>query len=154
VFFKEVAAGLIAGVIGVPVAWQMLKTGHMLPLIVGVGFVTVGCALPLFLIPETRARAIIPDPTLETDDEGGLLDVEPHHISTRKRISNFIENAKETSFVFKSPMLFAISLTFLLQTLPGRSGAFLVQLASTRFNWTLGEVSWLNSLPTTLLTHH
>jgi len=136
------ASGLIATIIGIPLAWQLMKSDPFVPMVIGLGFLSLGFALPLFL-PETLQRSKISDPTLDPHHENDLPQDQAsiRNISTRQRISNFFENAKETHFLFKSPMLLALTITFLLQSFNGYSLLFVHQLASQRFNWTLGDVN-------------
>ena len=100
-----------------------------------VAFVSINIPLT-FLIPETLIRSKILDPTIASS-EGSQDIVHPSASSLKHRITAFLTNAKETHFVFKSPMLLALSITFLFQSLSGRSSEMLYQLASERFHWSV-----------------
>jgi hypothetical protein len=142
VFFQGTAAALIATVVAIPLSWQLLKKSMFVPLSVSLGFVLLGTLIVL-LVPETLNRSQIPDPAedlsssdVDSGDEGGLLN------SSRKKtmISIIVRKVEDSRFIFASPMLCALAVTFLVQSLHGASISLLFQFASERFHWSLANV--------------
>jgi len=145
VFFQIAAAGLIATLAGVPLAFGLMKYNVWLPMLVGLGIILLGLFAICFL-PETLDRHKSHDPSSSSDQHGegeSLLRTEPEEeeatISfSRKSLSLFLERIEESRFVFKSPLLCVLAFTFLSSRL--NLVQLLFQLASKRFHWSLGEV--------------
>lgn len=99
--------------------------------------------LIVLLLPETLDRSQVPDPAEDMSgsdvdsgtDEGGL--------KKRTVISVVIRKVEESRFIFASPMLIALAVTFLVQSMHGSSIQLLFQFASERFHWSLADVSLL-----------
>lgn len=146
VFFQFMAACLISTVIGVPFAWRLMKINAWIPMILGIGFIFMGTLLCFFL-PETLERSTVPEPTPDSGSEEDIHEVQQptflHRYSRKKKISKMFEKMKASHFIFKSPMLLGLSITFLLQSLGGQMTSFMFQLASERFHWPLGDASFL-----------
>ena len=142
VFFQGTAATLIATVVAIPLSWLLLKKSMFVPMSVSVGFIFLG-TLVLLLVPETLNRSLVLDPAEETSgsdvdsgDEGGLLN--PRKQKTI--VSVIVKKVEDLRFIFSSPMLCALAVTFLVQSLHGTSISLLFQFASERFHWSLANV--------------
>lgn len=110
---------------------------------------TVSC----FFLPETLERSKRID---EHDDDANCADdnhASSQPISAREKISQMLARISDSVFIFKSPMLFGLSITFLLHSLGAQISEFLFQLASSRFHWTLAEVSQPAYSSTIVYTH-
>jgi hypothetical protein len=145
VFFRQAAAGLISTVVGIPFAWYLMKKNILITLWISIGFATFGASLCLFL-PETLERTKVPDFTPDTaaDEEREQAEDRPnspHRQSMKRNLAKLFDKVQGSHFVFASPMLFGLSIVFLLQALSGHVVDLIIQLASERFNWTLGDVS-------------
>lgn len=145
VFFRQSAAGLISTVVGIPFAWYLMKRNMVLTLWIGIGFVTFGACLCL-LLPETLERTKVPDFTPDTSTEENREQAEhrpssSHQKSIKRKLAKIFDKVQGSHFIFASPMLFGLSIVFLLQALSGHVVDLIIQLASERFNWTLGDVS-------------
>jgi hypothetical protein len=151
------AAALISTVVGVPFAWYLMKKNLWLPMWLGVGFMALGLVVCLFL-PETLERSKLLDPAFDSSmdeiDETPDRPNSSHQYPKRKNMSRMFAKMKDSHFIFTSPMLFALSVTFLLQTLSIRVTEFLFQLASERFHWPLGDVGDLSYKIQTMLIIH
>lgn len=149
VFFQLMAASLISTVIGVPFAWHLMKKNAFIPMILGVVFITLGTILCFFL-PETLERSEVSNQSPDSSSGDEIDEIErptsSHRYSRKKRILKMFKKMKASHFILKSPTLFALSITFLLQTLGGTISSFMFQLASERFHWSLGEVSTFSSI--------
>jgi hypothetical protein len=142
VFFQGTAATVIATVVAIPLSWLLLKKSMFVPMSVSVGFMFLG-TLVVLLVPETLNRSLVPDPAEETSgsdvdsgDEGGLLN--PHKQKTI--VSVIVRKIEDSRFIFSSPMLCALAVAFLVQSLHGVSISLLFQFASERFHWSLADV--------------
>ena len=141
VFFQIAAVGLMSTVFGVPSAWYLMDGNLYIPIWISFAFIV--SPLPLvFFIPETLKREKAEDPvpvyeeTTPTDTELSRS----RDATIKGRFLKFCSDAKEASFVLRSPMLLALSVTFLFQSLGGRSGEYQYMLASERFHWKLKDV--------------
>ncbi|KAG0645285.1 MFS efflux pump [Hyphodiscus hymeniophilus] len=146
-FFGFNAVYLIGGVFAVPASWYLMKQGvnPFVPMTVSIGFITLGLLVVVF-IPETLNRTQVPDPAegmsssdIDSEDEGGLL-------SASKKptfISVMVRKVEEVRFIFASPMLLALTITFLVQSMHAVSMQLLFQFASERFHWSLADSSFL-----------
>lgn len=145
VFFRQAAAGLISTVVGIPFAWYLMKKNMLVTLWISIGFVTFGASLCLFL-PETLERTKVPDFTPDTaaDEEREQAEDRPsssHQKSIKRKLAKLFDKVQGSHFIFASPMLFGLSIVFLLQALSGHVVDLIIQLASERFRWGLGDVS-------------
>jgi hypothetical protein len=143
VFFQVMAASLISTIIGVPLAWQLMKNNALLPMIIGACFIFLGTIICCFL-PETLERSKISDPSSDPSSGEEVDEIErptcSHRYSRKKNISKMFETMTTFHFMLKSPTLLALSITFLLLNLSGTLSSLTFQLASERFHWSLGEV--------------
>lgn len=153
------AASLISNVVGVPIAWYTMKTQPWIPTIAGLVTYIVAI-LSCFFLPETLER---PEPSVLVNESTTEEEFEPverpaslHQYSKKKNLVKILEKIEAYHFIFKSPELTALSITFLLQTLGSHVTTFTLQLASERFHWSLGDVSYFRFLsnPPGLLTYH
>ena len=144
-FFQLMAAALISTVIGVPAAWYLMKKNLWVPMCLGLGFMILSLIICLFL-PETLDRSEVPDPALDSESDADVASIEDRRTSshrqpsTGKKIAHMFKKVKESHFIFTKPILFALSITFLLQSLYGHSIDTIFQLASERFRWSVGDV--------------
>ena len=132
-----------------------MKSSNFIPLTIATGFLVLGTIVILFM-PETLDRSRVVDPVEdmsssdeESSDEGGLLD-------TSKKstlLSAFVRKVEESRFIFASPMLCALAISFLAQSMHGLSNSLLFQFASERFHWSLANVSLSLPLLELPLTH-
>jgi hypothetical protein len=132
-----------------------MKTSVWLPMLIGGGIVIFG-TLFIFFIPETLDRGQVYRPSGHGEQESLLSpssveqeedeDEAPASFS-RKSFSGILLRIEESRFVFKSPLLCVLAFTFLVRRLDRDSVQLLFQLASKRFNWSLGEVSRVPHLP-------
>jgi hypothetical protein len=138
------AAALISTVIGVPGAWWLMKRSVWAPMWVGLATEVLGM-MTCFFLPETLERSRIPASAKDSDSEEEADEndrpTSSHQYSTKKKLAKIIKNMRATHFILKSPTLFALSITFMLQSLGSFSNMFLFQLASERFHIDLGDVS-------------
>jgi len=147
-FFQITAATLVATVAGVPLAYWLMKYSVWLPMVIGACVVIFG-VLFIFLLPETLDRhqvhrpsghgaqeSLLPSSSTEQEE-----DEEAPASFSKKNLSGILLRIEESRFVFKSPLLCALAFTFLVRRLDRDSIQLLFQLASKRFNWSLGEVS-------------
>jgi hypothetical protein len=133
-----------------------MKTSVWLPMLIGGGIVIFG-TLFIFFIPETLDRGQVHRPSGHGEQERLLPpsaaeqeeDEDEAPASFSKSLSGILLRIEESRFVFKSPLLCVLAFTFLVRRLDRDSVQLLFQLASKRFNWSLGEVS--PSLPSPLL---
>jgi hypothetical protein len=112
------------------------------------GFVVFGASLALFL-PETLERTKVADFAPETisDEETEQVEDRPtssHRKSLKQKLAKLFGRVQGSHFIFASPMLFGLSLVFLLQRLSGNVVDLMIQLASERFHWDLGDVSLIH----------
>jgi hypothetical protein len=140
VFFRQAAAGLISTVVGIPFAWYLMKRNFLLTLWISIGFLTFGASLCLFL-PETLERTKVPDFTPDTraDEETEQEESRPnssYQKSIKRKLAKIFDRVQGSHFIFASPMLFGLSIVFLLQALSGHVVDLIIQLASERFRWT------------------
>lgn len=143
-FFQGTAAYLIAGVLAIPFSWYLMKKSSFVPMTISIGFLFLGM-LVVFFLPETLDRSHVPDPAEgtsgsdpESGDEGGLLDLP----KKKSVISVIVRKAEESRFIFASPMLIAVAISFLVQSTHAFSIQLLFQFASERFHWSLADVSF------------
>lgn len=137
-----------------------MKTSVWLPVLIGGGIVIFG-SFVIFLLPETldrgqihrpsdhgeQERLVPPSAAEQEEDE----DEAPVSFS-KKSLSGMMLRIEESRFVFKSPLLCVLAFTFLVRRLDRDSVQLLFQLASKRFNWSLGEVS--SPIPSFHLSKH
>ncbi|KAH8588375.1 major facilitator superfamily domain-containing protein [Bisporella sp. PMI_857] len=145
VFFRVNALALASTVIGVPLASHMMKKNYIVPMWLGIGFIALGIPCTLWL-PETLEKRVTPYPDSDSDTEYGEDQEslpETRNTSLGHQILTFLTKTKGKHFMLQSPMLMALSLTFIIQSLSGRSTEFLYQLASERFHWKLADASFL-----------
>lgn len=166
VFFQIQSAVLLATVIGVPLAAYMMETSSIWwPMIVGQGVVLSGSLLILFL-PETlhvaEAKVTTSDSydslpgysdTNIEDDEQIAPFTEPESDPlkedlslSRKGLRSVLRRIEDSRFVFSTPSLAILALTFFVGQLDKIMAQQLFQLASERFHWKLAESSFLMPL--------
>lgn len=128
---------MLSPLIGVPFAWYLMKDSTFLAMSVGLGFACGGLFLVLFL-PETLDRAGFSDKLsypasddVSPEDEGLL--------PTSKPMSIF-GVVKGLNFVFGTPALRTLSITFIISPVILNSMSFLVQFASERYHWSIADV--------------
>jgi hypothetical protein len=155
-FFQLNAIYLIAGVFAIPLSWYLMKKDMdpFVPMTIAVGLMALAMLI-LLLVPETLNRSQVPDPAedisssdVDSGDEGGLLNTS----KSRTIISVIIRKVEDARFIFASPMLCALTVTFLVQSLHGYSVQLLFQFASERFYWSLADVSHLHLAASKILT--
>lgn len=139
---------LMATVIAVPLSWYLMKTSLFIPMSISLGFMVLGMLIVL-LLPETLNRSQVPDPAedisssaADSEDEGGL----PNSSKKKTIILVVVRKVEESRFIFASPMLCALAVTFLVQSIHWMSIELLFQFASERFHWSLANVSLSTSL--------
>jgi hypothetical protein len=152
-FFRFMATNLAGTVLAVPLAWYFVRFSIWLPMLLGFGFILSGTLLTL-LIPETLDKKMEDGPAMEP-----LLD--RHHDDNNQNepipkplhktlISRMIQFPNQLQFVFASPLLAILAITFFANSLGQRVLTLLLQFASTRFNTTLSTASLLIPLSATL----
>lgn len=124
---------MVATVVAVPLAWLLMQQDVWIPILVGLGFILFGMILLLGL-PETLYRLRPFDP-IHDDDRSS-----EHEESADPKTTNVVEIFKWSRFVFTSPLLCIMALTFLVQSLTQSNNHILLQLASQRFDWSFANV--------------
>lgn len=131
-----------ATVIGVPSAWYLMEGNLFIPM--WIGSACIASTIPMVsLIPETLKRNKIPDAIMDCEDPVFTSAEElssPQDVSIKARFLKFCSDTKEASFILKSPILLALSVTFLFQSLGGSLVEYQYLLASERFHWKLKDV--------------
>ncbi|KAH6683352.1 major facilitator superfamily domain-containing protein [Halenospora varia] len=168
VFFQIQSAVLLATIIGVPLAaYMMEKSSIWWPMIVGQGLILSGAILILFLpetlhVPGTEVTSSdsydsLPgysDANIENDERIllPLADPEPDTLRaeslslSRKGLRGILRRIEDSRFVFSTPSLTILALTFFVGQLDIVMLQQLFQLASERFHWKLAESSFLMPL--------
>jgi len=145
-FFRFMATNLAGTVLAVPLAWYFVKFSLWLPMLLGFGCILSGTLLTL-LIPETLDRQKEDDPASEP-----LLDrhnddndrAEPAHKALHKtRITLVVQFLYQLKFVFASPLLAILAVTFFANSLGQSVLMLLLQFASNRFAMTISSASLL-----------
>jgi hypothetical protein len=140
VFFQVVAFTLVSSVIGIPFSYYLMKRNVWIAMMFGLGFFVLGL-VGSFFIPETLERSKASYESVDSASYYGVdhaddNDAAPLHRDwMRAQMSKLFEKATESFFIFKSPMLFGLSITFLLQTLSGNVSE--VGLSSLHFPHTI-----------------
>ncbi|KAE9362765.1 MFS general substrate transporter [Stipitochalara longipes BDJ] len=147
IFFRFGAAALISTVVGIPFSWYLMKKNLWVTMWISIGFVVFGASLALFL-PETLERAKVADfaPEIISEEETEQAEERPtssHQKSLKRKLAKLFDRVQGSHFIFESPMLFGLSIVFLLQRLSGNILNLMVQLASERFHWGLGDASFI-----------
>jgi hypothetical protein len=125
---------------------------------ISTGFVVFGASLALFL-PETLERTKVADFASETisDEETEQAEdrtTSSHKESLKRNLAKLFDRVQGSHFIFASPMLFGLSIVFLLQRLSGSVLDLMIQLASDRSHWGLGDVSLMIDGNFSSMTRH
>ncbi|KAI9641199.1 hypothetical protein NHQ30_009999 [Ciborinia camelliae] len=152
VFFQFQAVGLIGPLVGVPLAWWLIKVSNLrVPMMVAVLFIFLG-ALLILVLPETlhlREHQVIFSANIDParaeamEDEESPSDDEEVLSLSKENWKKLLDKFEESRFVLTDPKLLALSVTFLVQSLHANTNQFLLQLASKRLHWSLADASFL-----------
>jgi MFS family permease len=147
------ATNLAGTVLAVPLAWYFVRFSLWLPMLLGFGCILSSTLLTL-LIPETLDRQKEHDPARETlldgNQDGNNHDIPVHKALPKTLITHLVQFLHQLQFVFASPLLTILAVTFFANSLGRSVLMLLLQFASNRFDITLSEASLLMPLSATL----
>ncbi|KAF4630619.1 hypothetical protein G7Y89_g7521 [Cudoniella acicularis] len=153
VFLQVTAVSLVAVVIGVPLAWHLMKTSVWTPMLLGLLLPLIGAIL-IPLLPDTlemiKSKDNSYDPLPEhenaTEDDSLLSRNDSSDESlplSRKGLRSILQRIEDSKFVFATPTLCILAFSWLVSNIDTTMLQYLFQLSSERFQWTLAEASFL-----------
>lgn len=142
IFLYFSAANLGSEVIAPPIASYFIDKQYWVPLLIGLGCCAIGVIIALFT-PETLPKYAAHNASGADTQEQSPAD---DNIDDSKELPSFTAVAKHAvnsmSYIYSQPVLFICVAIFLVSDFARQSLQFLIQYVSSRYDVSLGQVSF------------